>query len=191
MGTWKGEWHSYVFLHERPHRVEAFAKIAQELPDEEYWQLLGGVWVDTEWPSDREFTWCRLLTSERPGREGLMDDDERARHGALPDPVPVYRGYVHDDEFDGSEGMSWTLSEDRASWFAQRFAFDGDEPLVARGQVDKADVIAVFLGRQEDEVLVLPEHVDGVEIRRLEDRDRAMLAPEAAARLPSWRPTWP
>ncbi len=87
-----------------------------------------------------------------------MEADERRALAALPDPVPVFRGYAR----DGCErGLSWTTERERAEWFAHRFAgLDGEpQARVTVGAVPKAKVIAYLLGRQENEVLALPEDV--------------------------------
>jgi hypothetical protein len=43
-----GKYDSYVFLHERPYRVDALVQIMGKLADAEFWQLLGEVWRDSE-----------------------------------------------------------------------------------------------------------------------------------------------
>ncbi len=42
------QWAAYIFLHERPFRVAAFFDIRESLEDNEYWDLLREIWVDTE-----------------------------------------------------------------------------------------------------------------------------------------------
>jgi hypothetical protein len=56
----KGKYSSYIFLHERPYRLNAFAEIAHKLDDEAYWKLLGEIHVDSEniWQNFR--AWCHF-----------------------------------------------------------------------------------------------------------------------------------
>jgi hypothetical protein len=103
-----------------------------------------------------------VLPSPIWGQRLMMDESEQAALAALPDPVPVFRGF----SLDGSErGFSWTVDRHRAEWFAHRFASLGGEARVACGTVAKAKVIAYLLSREESQVLALPEDVSLDEVR--------------------------
>lgn len=166
-------WESAVFLHERPHRAHALWKIAvehgAEISNEDYWGLVGAVWVDSEniWQNEEE--WEYLFASERPGREHMMDEEEQAALAALPDTLTVYRGCTAELNEDG---LSWTLDRNRAVWFAKRFAgVHEGEPVVHVGEVSKSQVIAHFLGRNESEIVV--SEPDAVRRDHLEDAEYA------------------
>lgn len=162
-------WESYIWLHERPYRVDAFADIAHQLSMRRYWELLGMVWVDSEnhW-QDRE-QWHDLLTADIDGREFMSDEDVRCvftltpeQGGLLPETV-VYRGYCHDD---GLNGFSWTLDRARAEWFARRLRQPDDPPpRVATARVARDHVIAYITSRDESELVLLPEHaqIEGID----------------------------
>jgi hypothetical protein len=156
------DWNTVVYLHERPHRANALYRLAvdhgAEISNEDYWELVGSVWVDSENIYQNEDEWEFLLSSERPGREHMMDEEERAAFAALPDTLTVYRGCHRELNEDG---LSWTLDRDRAAWFAKRFAsVTGSDPIVHVGEVSKSQVVAHFLGRNEAEiVLIEPEAV--------------------------------
>lgn len=141
-------WESYIWLHERPYRLPAFNAIRSNMSDEDYWRLLRSVLIDSEnlWQYKR--LPLRLLRSKRPGRQYLMTDKEHALFDSLPEQFIVYRGHTQRNRL----GSSWTLSRGIATWFARRF--DDIMPHVSRGIARKADVMAVFLGRQELEVVV-------------------------------------
>jgi hypothetical protein len=136
-----------IFLHERPYRLEAFVQITKELPDAKYWSLLASVWTDTENGWQNLPTWRALFWSKRPGRENLMDADERLTLANLPETVEIYRGCTNKLNEDG---ISWTLNRDKAEFFANRFSKGG---LVLSKQINKSDIIAVFNGRGEAEVI--------------------------------------
>lgn len=154
-----GEYDRYVFCHERPYRVEALDRVAAQMPSDAYWPLVGSVWVDSENVWQNLDTWRSLLwPSERPvtGRPLMMDDEEREALAALPDELIVYRGCTRRNR----RGLSWTLDEAKAKWFAQRFAtVQKMPPLVMRGRVRKDKVIAHFTGRNEDEIVADPADV--------------------------------
>ena len=151
----EGEWNSVVYLHERPYRLWAFRTYMEKMNDAQYWELLGDIWVDSENIWQNEGDWRDCFHSTRPGSEGMMDDDERATLAAMPSRLTIYRGFTHDDRVDG---LSWTLDRSRAEWFANRLARSDDTPYVATAVVRTEDVLAHFTGREEDEIVVLPEH---------------------------------
>lgn len=142
---------SYVWLHERPYRIEAFREIEHLLSDTAYWKLVADIWTDTEnqWQNHQE--WKDLLGSDRPSRNYLMDEKEFNTLLALPDVVTIYRGC---QKGINEHGLSWTLDKSIAQWFSTRLDRDG-EPIVLERTVPKSDIIAVFTGRGESEVIFL------------------------------------
>jgi len=142
------KWGRYVFRHERPYRVEALLRVVDQLPDEEYWPLVGEVWVDSENIWQNLDKWVGLLSSVRPQRHLMMTEEERAALGALPDRLTIYRGCTPQNR----RGLSWTLDRDKALWFAKRFRQDGS---VVTQRVFKRQVVAHFTGRGESEVVVV------------------------------------
>ena len=58
------------------------------------------------------------------------------------------------------KGLSWTQDREQAIWFAKRFhAVHGERGKVIEGICKKADVLAYFAGRDEQEIVVDPEKV--------------------------------
>lgn len=57
------------------------------------------------------------------------------------------------------KALSWTLNREVAEWFAHRFGQNGT---VYEAQVKKENIYAVFLGRNEEEVIVDPERLMGL-----------------------------
>lgn len=155
----ENKWGTYVFLHERPHRLDAFYEAAEFMDDETYWKLLGDIWIDSENIWQNEALWVEVLHSDRDERTSIMDEDDLKVHAELPADVEVYRGCNRDERI---EGLSWTTDKEIARWFARRLYLEGecDEPSVAVGRVARKNVIACFNGRNEKEVVALPEHVE-------------------------------
>lgn len=145
----KEKYQTYIWLHERPYRLEAFMEIQEFLDDKQYWKLLGEVWTDTENGWSYLDQWRELFSSDRAHREYLMDWDEQLAYQSLADTVTVYRGCQPNLNEDG---ISWTLKRDKAEWFAKRFSKDG---IVIEKQISKRDIIAVFTGRNEFEAVIL------------------------------------
>jgi hypothetical protein len=141
----KKEYATYIFLHERPYRLEAFTEIEMYLSDEEYWKLLGDVWIDSENIWQNKIIWGALLTSDRPKREFFMG----AEFEKLPETLTIYRGY---QPRKNKIGYSYTISKEKATWFANRFHKDGE---VDTKKVKKSRVFAYLTRRNESEVLII------------------------------------
>ncbi len=164
------KWAKYIWLHERPYRVDAFRGISAQLDGPQYWELLGEVYIDSENVWQNRDEWLALLQVNLPGREMMTDEKDRAvftlapEAGGLLDETVVYRGYRHED---GLDGFSWTLNKATAKWFARRFPHQGGIATVATGKVARDNVIAYLTGRGELEILALD--VDIISIEEGED----------------------
>lgn len=164
----EGDYERYVFLHERPYRLNAFLDAIERGAAEDatqYWDILGGIWTDSENIHEHYEDWEFLWDYDVPGREQVMNEQEREALAALPDKLEVYRGIGHKEYVDG---FSWTVDKDKAIWFARRFAGTGGrQPYLVTGTVSKEDVLAHFLGRGEAEIVALPEHVQDKKVTKL------------------------
>ncbi len=155
----EGDWSSFVFVHERPYRVDALVEALDEgLSGEEAWDIIGSVWTDTENVQEMFDHWIRIWTSGIPGRERAMTEEERADFNAMPDTIEVWRGVSHKQ---AAKGLSWTTDRSKAVWFAGRAKAinGGTGRYLVSGTVSKSDVLAYFTGRGESEIVVLPEKV--------------------------------
>lgn len=160
-----GKWRTYVWHHERPYRLNALMHAtAHGLEGPEYWHLLGEVWTDAEYPRQHgNSKWLYLFGRMTPGKEELMDEEERDAFAALPERVTVYRGH----QSDNASGLSWTLSLDKAKWFARRLLQPRQVGMVTQGELLKADAYAFFTGRNEEELVTNPRFVKS---RKIIDR---------------------
>lgn len=157
-------WFSFIFLHERPYRIEAFEEIESRLTNKEYWELLGDIWTDTENYWQAADKWHELFSSKRAQRKYLMSAEERNHLLSLPNSVTVHRGF----SVNGAEkSLSWTTSLEKASWFATRLTMDGERPRIATTTVDRDQIIAYKNERGEDEVIILPENLRDLKIECL------------------------
>lgn len=159
-----GNWRQYVWLFERPWRLEAFASISWHLEGPNYWEMLGQVWSDTENAWQNMDEWHELLTADPEGREMMSSPDVRCvfslppEQGGLLPMTQVYRGYCHDS---AAAGFSWTLDKARARWFAGRLRDKLADPpaRIISGQVAREHVLAYITSRDEQEIVCLPENV--------------------------------
>lgn len=151
-----GDWHGYVYLHERPYRLDALLEISDEVDDATFWSLLSGIWMDSENIPQNQELWNEIFDSGRAGMENMMRNDEREALAALPQKIKIYQGHTGDRD----DGWSWTTDKSVALWFAQRFSqLEGSDAQVTEATADKNDVLAYLLGRGESEILVSPEDV--------------------------------
>ena len=150
----RGQYFAYLFITKRPSRLDVFVdELLPLLKDQQYWKLLAYIWTDAEGPGVNYPTWSQLFASKRPFRDLLMNKAERTTLAAMPEVLTVYRG--------GStkKGLSWTLSEERARWFAERFKDAKKPSKVFQGTVPKSKVYAYLDDRQEQEIVVNPRFV--------------------------------
>lgn len=150
------QWNSYIWMHERPYRLDEFIKIQNNLSDDEYWNLLGEIWSDSENLWQYGLLLKFLINKNRPNRESMMDDKEKEFFKKLPDEFIIYRGH----QIKNRLGYSWTLSNWKAKWFAKRL--DCKRNGVVQAIVKKEDVVAVLLRRGEFEIIVSPENLENV-----------------------------
>jgi hypothetical protein len=137
----------FVWLFERPYRVDAFIKIADKLSDTDYWKLLSSLWVDTENQYAYVNQWKELLNSDRPYRHYMMNEEEEQLLRSLPDEVTIYRGC---QSGLNETGLSWTLDKAKAKFFANRFGKNG---IILEKKIPRSSIIAVLTGRNESEVI--------------------------------------
>ena len=149
------DWHQYVFLRERPYRLQALKPAVRSgvLHGAEYWKLLARVWLDSENIRQHLADWKRYWSSSEPDRHAAMSAEELEAYQRFPDPIVVYRGAGHPRAV---RGLSWTLGREQAEWFARRFDVSRGGMLLATVQVRRDDVLAHFTSRGEREVVILP-----------------------------------
>jgi hypothetical protein len=170
----KQQWDRYIFLRERPYRPMILQEVAEMVEGPAYWNLVRQVWVDSENCWEYHDEWYDMLTADPAGREFMSDEDVRCVFtlppevgGLLPE-TPIYRGFAHDDALDG---FSWTLDRARAKWFARRAAWrKGDVPRVATAKVKREHVIAYITSRDEQEIVLLPEHAMIEKVQEVSDQ---------------------
>jgi len=147
---------------------EWFDKDKDLFSDEQYWMLLGVAYCNQRCTHNRRDLFDELFRSKRPGREHLMNEEQRAIFARLPEEFVVYRGYS-DDDWDGyADGIAWILDRHHAVWFANRHR-GAKNVRVIRAKVRKEDVWAYF---GDGDILLPPE-------KTFERRDRAAWSEKA------------
>jgi hypothetical protein len=144
------EYLSAIYLVERPYRMVFLHDwwTSDMLTIEQLRELLPPAWTDTEFP--HQYAGMPRELFRAAATQGILTDT-----GApLDDVLTVYRGCRKiDDE------ISWTLDRDKAIWFAQRLANEGDTQYVQRGEISHTKVWAHFEGRGESEIVLDPKRL--------------------------------
>lgn len=149
-------WSSYIYLHERPYRLVALFDIYHQVADSEFWPLFFGVWEDSEniWQYQSIFESCWMR--DIPGRLESLSEEDQTLYAQLPDEFVIYRGHQQKNR----TGMSWSLSYTVADWFSRRWATSTSKPNVVTAICKKSDVLGIFTGRSEMEIVVNPNNLD-------------------------------
>lgn len=145
------DWHTVVWLHERPYRLKALLDyvigrdmdgfiIPLQLHSREHDDLVTDVWIDSENIDQHLFEWNALLNNGHG--IWLGGDEGREAFDALPDPIPAWRGGTVGD-------WSWTTDPDVAEFFSRRSGYP-----VRHALIPKADVFGYLLQRSEAELMV-------------------------------------
>jgi len=146
-------WSRFVVLHEKPYRANALAQIHYRIDnDEEYWSLVGDIWIHTENVFECRRFWKQFWHCDRPDRHMAMDAEDREALAAMPDLLTIYRGVIN---AKGIPSYSWTLDPDVAYRIGSRPSNGtGSTVTVARGVIPKRRVLAYYSGRNEEEIVI-------------------------------------
>jgi len=138
-----------------------FLKYAEPyLSEKDFGQILSSAWIANEAPNSdpniSKHRFVRMFRATSP--EYLMDAEELSQLQEMDDTVTIYRGVTSHNQ-TSIKALSWTLDRDKAEWFAHRF---GEEGTVYEAQIDKENILALFNGRNEAEVIVDPRHLKNI-----------------------------
>lgn len=132
-------------------RWELFSNLAENgrLSDEAFNVGLAIAWIEGKGTGD----YRAISYFMRCKKEVIMDEEELAYYDSLPDKVTLYRGCSVEEYEDDAFGISWTTSREVAEFFA--FRCEQEDTAVYSMEVDKNDIRAVFLSRNEFEAIYL------------------------------------
>lgn len=145
-----------------------FLKYAEpHLSRDSFAEMLAYMWVNTESPNnDPNLTKAKLLSMFKAAAPAaLMDKDELLQFRMLDDIVTVYRG-VTSYNAGNVKALSWTLDQEKAEWFAHRYGEDGT---VYEARISKDHIHALFISRNESEVIVDPKYLTDITIVQNQD----------------------
>jgi len=136
-------------------RLAAVMALRPSMNDAAWYRLLG-----EEWSGCDNICTCietlimEFTTSPLPIRN-MMTPAERKAYDALPEEITVYRGCGEHN----IQGLSWSVRRQIAERFPFLSRYQVQEPLLVTVKVNKADVVAVKLDRDEAELIICPDDV--------------------------------
>lgn len=136
---------------ETPEAIQYFSKHDLLLSNYGYWFMLSTLWV-----SNTDLThldlWKKLFASHRPNKQiSLMKPNELTIFKTLPNKLTVYRAHRPNE----TDWIAYTLDKEVAFWFAKNRGTNQ----IDEYRIKKKDVLAVFLRREESEVIVLDKNI--------------------------------
>ena len=140
-------------------RFELFHQYKDRVTATVYWHGLATAYTDSDnlYHYREEVREC--FSSQTPYRHNLMNKKEKAYLASLGDRVTIYRAMTLEEEESGEYGISWTLKYDVAEFFKNDYQRNYStaelERTIVSMEIDTDRVIALFLGRDEHEVIVL------------------------------------
>lgn len=136
----------------KPYRL-AFLKFTKDYLDiKDFSKYLIDTWITDEYVN-RNATVSKnelLEYFKKASKDLIMNEDEQIAYSNLEEEITIYRG-VTDYNKDDTKAMSWTLDENIAKWFANRFRQKG---YVFKAKINKKDIFAFCNMRNEKEVIV-------------------------------------
>ncbi|MDU5080258.1 MAG: hypothetical protein E6231_03120 [Bacillota bacterium] len=130
-----------------PEAIGYFSRVCNRLSDYSYWFLLSTLWVSYTGYSDLGL-WKQLFSSNRNRRKkSIMKPSEVKAYDYLPYFVTAYRAH-RPNEIDC---IAYTINKDTAFRFAKERKVD----TISEYKIKKTDIVALFLRRGEDEIIVL------------------------------------
>lgn len=161
-----GEVMAYLLFEAYPGKGKRYPKLTYE----DWLILLGDQWTRC----DRGISLFQPELQKALPHRGpvrlMMTDDENAAYDALPEVVTIYRGC--DANTASLPGISWSLNKDVANLHPFLSRFQAEKPTVLTACVPKHWILAIKLGRREEEIITFAADVKMI---RPADRDRADL----------------
>lgn len=140
-------------------RFKTFLEIKDLLNDKDYWKILSDAYTGSDNLYRLKAEVKASFLEDRPYKEYLMKEEDRKVFKSLPEKLKIYRGMTVEEYESGDFGVSWTLSKERAEFFAytygRNFSTDNKLKTVHQLEVSKVEILAYFGDRNEQEVIYI------------------------------------
>lgn len=146
-------------LIEKPFRIAYFLNICDELESTEFLELFEFIWSSCEYNFDLLSDEDILQRIEEIRSIKNIKDRLVKKYNIKNDVVTIYRGEADKSTSFNNGAISWTLSHDIASFFANRFR--ANNPKIYKANVLIKDILMLI--DSEQEVLVRKENLFNIE----------------------------
>ena len=145
-----------------PNYFRYVIKMGKEIDPKIYWEYLGEAYVGSDGNHKGMPIIKQMFLKDLPFREHLMTPEEREYLAALPEEITIYRGCSVLESEGKYHGISWSLNEAKAKFFAfeeirNRYRKNQRNTVIQK-TVSKSDVVAYFNRREEEEIIYIPNH---------------------------------
>lgn len=137
----------------KSYRLTFLKFVEQYLSKQDMSEMLADAWVSSENPNQDTNCSLALLTRwfKKANKKALMTEEDYAVYDGLKPEFKVYRGVAVGRN---PHGLSWTMNYEKAEWFANRFNTPDKKGYVQEVTITKAEALAYFNTRDEQEVVV-------------------------------------
>lgn len=155
----------FFIIINKPYSGVFFKYIKDFLNKKDYTDMLETLWTMMEYPNrDVNVTQREWISYwKKADLDYLYSFEDKKKLDNLPDEFYVFRGLMENADV---RALSWTLSLDKAIWFAKRWNNHGK---VYRGLCKKEDILVYLSCRNEDEIVVDWQDLKNIEEVKYED----------------------
>ncbi|HWZ21116.1 MAG TPA: hypothetical protein VNW06_00600 [Cytophagaceae bacterium] len=140
-------------------KFQAFLALKPILKGKAYWHTLRRAYELSDNLYPYRFDVLNAFLSDEPYREYLMDKEERSFLKGLPERVTIYRGMTTKEKKSGYFGSSWTLSKEKAEFFAHTYgrnmATHHLKKTIHKLEINKSEILSYMISRGEEEVIYI------------------------------------
>lgn len=144
---------TFWMLINKPYLPCFFKYTNEYMNEKDFSVFLSTIWTYVEFPNrDKNISkkdFVKLF--KKANKKYLMDKNERKKYDNFSEEIVIYRGTTNDDY----KALSWTLDENIAKFFANRWG----EGQIYEAKIKKQDVLAYFDSRNEKEIVVNYEKI--------------------------------
>ncbi len=141
-------------------KIRKFYSLRNKFKGVEYWGNLIHTYNTSDNNRYNQEILRELFRSGEPGKETLFTPEVMDIYNSLSDKVTIYRGMTLEEYESGQFGISWTLDPEVAHKFKDTYWRNLDtnhlaERIVHQLEIDKDDIIAIILDRNESEIIYI------------------------------------
>lgn len=137
-------------------KISTFIKYQNEMSDQKYWKKLKDVYISQDYSPVPDPILIHLFQSDRPGKEHLMNEEDKEVFNQMPDEITIYRAMSKKEYDSGNYRLSWTLNKEVAEFFSERSeSLYEKDILIHEVKIKKTEAIAYFNDRNEEEIIYI------------------------------------